>query len=77
MIGIYLTSKPYPNLGRYESEKFFEDPGKNEKFKFPSIHDPPSMDLSVIVPAYFEEERCKFLRFSTVHKLSFIFSKLV
>lgn len=57
IIGIYLTSKPYPYLGRYESEKFYEDPAKNEKFQFPSIHDPPSMDLSVIVPAYFEEER--------------------
>ncbi|XP_060601019.1 dolichyl-phosphate beta-glucosyltransferase-like [Ruditapes philippinarum] len=57
VIGIYITSKPYPNLGRYESEKFYEDPSKNEKLRFPSIHDPPSMDLSVIVPAYFEEER--------------------
>ena len=54
-----MTSKPYPNLGRYDSEKFYEDPLKNEKIRFPSIHDPPSMDLSVIVPAYFEEERCK------------------
>ncbi|XP_045202907.1 dolichyl-phosphate beta-glucosyltransferase-like [Mercenaria mercenaria] len=57
VIGIYMTSKPYPNLGRYESEKFYEDPSKNEKFRFPSIHDPPSIDLSVIVPAYFEEDR--------------------
>ncbi|KAL4230672.1 dolichyl-phosphate beta-glucosyltransferase [Mactra antiquata] len=57
VIGIFITSTPYPNLGRYESEKVFEDPSKNEKFSFPSIHDPPSTDLSVIVPAYFEEER--------------------
>lgn len=54
-----MTSTPYPYLGRYESEKFFENPDKSEKSKFPSIHDPPSMDLSVIVPAYNEEERCK------------------
>lgn len=52
-----MTSTPYPYLGRYESEKFFENPDKSEKSKFPSIHDPPSMDLSVIVPAYNEEER--------------------
>lgn len=57
IIGIYLTSTAYPYLGRYESEKYYVDPSKNDKFKFPSIHDPPSLDLSVIVPAYCEEQR--------------------
>ena len=54
-----MTSSPYPDLGRFDSEKYYEDPDKSEKLKFPSIHDPPSMDLSVVVPAYNEEERCK------------------
>lgn len=62
VIGIFMTSKAYPYLGRYDSEKYFYSPEKGEKCKFPSIHDPPSTDLSVIVPAYFEEERCKLLK---------------
>lgn len=57
IILIYLTSSPYPDLGRYENEKFYYNPSKKEKCKFPSIHDPASVDLSVVVPAYCEEER--------------------
>lgn len=57
VIVIYMTSSPYPDLRRFDSEKYYEDPDKAEKLKFPSIHDPPSTDLSVIVPAYNEEER--------------------
>ncbi|KAK3610130.1 hypothetical protein CHS0354_039911 [Potamilus streckersoni] len=54
---MYIVTEPYPNLGRYESEKYYFNPSKKEKMKFPSIHDPQSMDLSIIVPAYNEEER--------------------
>ncbi|XP_052795821.1 dolichyl-phosphate beta-glucosyltransferase-like [Mya arenaria] len=57
IIVIYVTSKAYPDLGRYDSEKYFEAPDKKDKCPFPSLHDPPSVDLSVIVPAYFEQER--------------------
>ncbi|KAK3099809.1 hypothetical protein FSP39_010096 [Pinctada imbricata] len=55
-----MSSKAYPYLGRYESEKFFIDPNKkgdDKRCEFPSIHDTASRDLSVIVPAYNEEER--------------------
>lgn len=52
-----MTSHSYPNLGRYDSEKYFVDPKKKKNIDFPSIHDPPNIDLSVIVPAYNEEER--------------------
>ncbi|KAG8584977.1 hypothetical protein GDO81_004850 [Engystomops pustulosus] len=45
-----------PNLHRHEAEKFFV--GNNgEKKPFPSIHDRPEKDLSVVVPAYNEEAR--------------------
>lgn len=58
LIGIYLTAESYPNLKRYESESFFTDPKHgNTKQNFPSLEDAPSTDLSVIVPAYNEEER--------------------
>lgn len=64
---VKATTSPYPNLHRHESEKFFSDPKKkNSKLPFPSISDPPSIDLSVIVPAYNEEERCEFLPFVNV-----------
>ncbi|KAM9320953.1 dolichyl-phosphate beta-glucosyltransferase [Gastrophryne carolinensis] len=52
----YVTAKKMPNLHRHEDEKFFT--GKQgEKEAFPSIHDPAEKDLSVVVPAYNEEER--------------------
>ena len=49
-----------PNLTRHESEKYYTDPkhGGN-KLPFPSIQDQPSLELSVIIPAYNEQDRCK------------------
>ncbi|XP_034034166.1 dolichyl-phosphate beta-glucosyltransferase [Thalassophryne amazonica] len=44
------------NLARHEKEKYFLTPtGKKELF--PSLHDPYSRDLSVVIPAYNEELR--------------------
>ena len=62
LIVIYMSSQAFPYLGRYDGEKYFIDPtkkGEDKKREFPSIHDTASCDLSVIVPAYNEEERCK------------------
>lgn len=67
LIIVAMSTKPYPDLGRYDSEKYFLNE-KQEKCLFPSINDPASVELSVIVPAYNEEERCKY---SFIH--SFIF----
>lgn len=53
---VAMSTKPYPDLGRYDSEKYFLNE-KQEKCLFPSINDPASVELSVIVPAYNEEER--------------------
>ncbi|KAL8558469.1 dolichyl-phosphate beta-glucosyltransferase [Nucella lapillus] len=58
LVVIKLTTIPNPDLGRHDSEKWFKDPRKEDTYlAFPSITDPPSLDLSVIVPAYNEEER--------------------
>ncbi|XP_071951572.1 dolichyl-phosphate beta-glucosyltransferase-like [Antedon mediterranea] len=47
-----------PDLRRFESEKYFLNPNNgNEKVSFPSIDDPPNIELSVVVPSYNEEER--------------------
>lgn len=56
LIIVAMSTKPYPDLGRYDSEKYFLNE-KQEKCLFPSINDPASVELSVIVPAYNEDER--------------------
>jgi len=53
-----LISSPIPNIIRYESEKYFLDPKTNERILFPSLlRDEASLYLSVIVPAFNEENR--------------------
>ena len=55
-----ILTKPHPVICRHESEKFFVNPGiENKCMPFPRLCDPPSVDLSVIIPAYDEEHRCK------------------
>lgn len=69
LIIVAMSTKPYPDLGRYDSEKYFLNE-KQEKCLFPSINDLASVELSVIVPAYNEEERCKY---SFIHSFIYIF----
>ena len=53
---IYVTSDTYPKVQIDEAEKTVEnDAGKLENF--PNLDDNASLELSVIVPAYNEEER--------------------
>lgn len=52
----HVTATKMPNLHRHDAEKFYLG-NKGEKEPFPSIHDPPEKDLSVVVPAYNEETR--------------------
>ncbi|XP_017780287.1 PREDICTED: dolichyl-phosphate beta-glucosyltransferase [Nicrophorus vespilloides] len=56
-IFLISTSKVYPIITRSKKEKYFVDPISGESVSFPSISDPSSVHLSVIVPAYNEEER--------------------
>ncbi|XP_063300935.1 dolichyl-phosphate beta-glucosyltransferase [Pelobates fuscus] len=52
----HVTAKKMPNLHRSEEEKYFiSDNGAKEQF--PSIHDTPTKDLTVVVPSYNEETR--------------------
>ncbi|XP_062910417.1 dolichyl-phosphate beta-glucosyltransferase isoform X2 [Mobula hypostoma] len=46
-----------PNLARGEKEKYFLNQNSAGKELFPSIHDPSTKELSVIVPSYNEEQR--------------------
>jgi len=56
---MYVTTIPKPNNTRLKDEKSFTDPSSNKKVLFPSILHHPTVDLSVVVPAYNETERCK------------------
>ncbi|ELT94048.1 hypothetical protein CAPTEDRAFT_18905 [Capitella teleta] len=48
----------FPNMSRCKSEEFFLNPNKDGRpEKFPSIDDSASVDLTVIVPAYNEQDR--------------------
>ncbi|NXV76847.1 ALG5 glucosyltransferase, partial [Atlantisia rogersi] len=52
----HVTARKMPTIHRHEEEKFFvnADGGKES---VPSIHDPPTKELSVVVPSYNEEDR--------------------
>jgi len=65
----FLTAKPYPVLTRHDSEKFYFDPGSKSKRKFPDYSEPASVDLSVIVPAYNEEDRLPVMMEETMEYL--------
>ena len=49
-------------ITKFESEKYYKDPNKNNAtYPFPFMEEEGSVDLSVIVPSYNEEERREFL----------------
>ncbi|XP_070162005.1 dolichyl-phosphate beta-glucosyltransferase [Polyergus mexicanus] len=56
-VTIYITSEQYPKIWRDESEKFFFNYQTEMREAFPTLHDPWSVHLSVIIPAYNEEQR--------------------
>ncbi|XP_053564410.1 dolichyl-phosphate beta-glucosyltransferase [Bombina bombina] len=56
----HITANKMPNLHRFEEEKFYVATN-GEKEPFPSIHDSPTKELSVVVPSYNEETRLPFM----------------
>ncbi|KAK7085801.1 dolichyl-phosphate beta-glucosyltransferase [Halocaridina rubra] len=54
---IYIKSEMYPTIALYDSENYFTDASSEAKKEFPSITDDPTRSLSVIIPAYNEEQR--------------------
>jgi len=57
-IFVKLTTDPWPKLEIFEQEKTFKTARSDSELEvFPSLDDPGSIDLSVIVPAYNETLR--------------------
>ena len=61
MIIYATTSGALAVIERFPDEKYFIDPAQeNKKCPFPYLEQESSIDLSVIVPSYNEEERCEY-----------------
>lgn len=65
MVYVFHTSAE-PNLGCHESEKYFLDPQSKKQIVFPTLSDDASLELTVVVPAYNEEERCKYFHVTKI-----------
>ncbi|XP_026468576.1 dolichyl-phosphate beta-glucosyltransferase [Ctenocephalides felis] len=52
-----LITTPYPIINRSENEKYYLDPKSNKKHTFPTLSDLPTVKLSVVIPAYNEQDR--------------------
>ena len=59
---LWLTTARYPNLHQHPSEKQFLDPAMGKSSSFPDIGSPPELYLSLVMPAYKEEDRCEGVR---------------
>ena len=64
---VITAEKGSPAIVRYESEKFYVT--ANGKHPFPSLFDEPTVKLSVVVPAYNEEERLPVMMDETLEYL--------
>nr|CAG4638672.1 EOG090X0BIY [Cyclestheria hislopi] len=53
----YISSQKYAAVVRHKEEECFYDPFLDKTVTFPSLDDPATISLSVIVPAYCEENR--------------------
>ncbi|XP_073997218.1 dolichyl-phosphate beta-glucosyltransferase wollknaeuel [Rhodnius prolixus] len=54
---VFYNTTPYPSIRRSEKEKCYYDTEEKKCLPFPSISDRWAVHLSVIVPAYDEEQR--------------------
>lgn len=55
---LFSNRSPYAQKHRNEEEMYFLDE-HCKQIKFPSLSDQSTVELSVIVPAYNEQNRCK------------------
>lgn len=56
-IVILVITDPYPIIAHYEEEDYYYNPASDNREPFPNISEDASVNLSVVVPAYNEEDR--------------------
>lgn len=66
---LLLTTEPYPKGDRDPEEKWYYDPNSNSKKMFSSLDEKASVHLSVVIPAYNEEERLPPMLDEMIHYL--------
>lgn len=67
---LYVTTKDVqPIITRYSKEKTFINPSNSEKLEFPFNQPDGTVSLSVVVPAYNEEERLPIMLDETIEYL--------
>lgn len=54
---LYVATQPYPNIWRDEKEKYFYNPRSGSNESFPWINDAWGVHISIVIPAYNEEQR--------------------
>lgn len=78
---LWATTSRDPDLRRSQSEQTFLDPKDGKRKPFPKISDPPSLYLSLVVPAYKEQNRCEYCRmfysFCLYHAFPFLVPKMM
>ncbi|XP_030056260.1 dolichyl-phosphate beta-glucosyltransferase [Microcaecilia unicolor] len=83
LISAHVTATKMPNCDEHEEKFFLNKVGKKETF--PSIHSPPTMHLTVVVPSYNEEKRLpamldealEYLENRQIHDPSFTYEVIV
>lgn len=68
-----MITSPYPVVERFQEESTYNDPCSKSKLKFPSIEEVQAVHLSVVVPAYNEEDRCKSQLVIITYRLFFYY----
>ncbi|XP_050530046.1 dolichyl-phosphate beta-glucosyltransferase-like [Daktulosphaira vitifoliae] len=69
---LFINDTPYMDIQRYDEEKFFINEN-GEKIKFPNFLEEPSIELSVVVPAYNEQDRLRPMLDSCLQYLTSVY----
>ncbi|EDV24528.1 Dolichyl-phosphate beta-glucosyltransferase, partial [Trichoplax sp. H2] len=65
-IFLLMSTNRAPNLTRTENENYFYDPNTDTRHRFPTISDPASVDVTIVVPSYNEEKRLPVMLDETI-----------
>ncbi|XP_050426849.1 dolichyl-phosphate beta-glucosyltransferase [Adelges cooleyi] len=69
---LFVDSTPYADRRRKDEEQFFVDQN-GKSVRFPSLSEDHSVDLSVVVPAYNEQDRLRPMLDSCLHYLTTVY----